>query len=87
MKAFAPTGVEIVGTLEMIPGTAIASDFARNPDGSISVEYDGGTDVDWDGQATVTRNGKKVYVDDSGGEWTEDQLVLGADEDEGEEGP
>jgi hypothetical protein len=73
-----PKGSPIVGTLEIIHGVAnctIHSDGTRT--------YDGGTDVDWDSQETVVRDGKVIFVDEDGEEWTFDQLKLEDDEDDG----
>ena len=75
-QAFSPTGGEIIGTLEHMHGVALASDYTRAGDGKISFEYDGGTDVNWDGQETVDRDGNRVFVDESGDEWTEDEIRL-----------
>lgn len=84
IKAFAPNGQEIVSTLEVLHGTCGVT-FERKPDGTVEVDFDGsGTDVDWDSQATVTREGKRVFLDESGNEWTEDQITYRDDADEEE---
>lgn len=72
-----PTGLPIIGTLEMTPGCALTHDdgFTLGPNG-LAYDYIGETDVCWDGQETVTREGKVVFLDMDGGEWTEDQLVF-----------
>jgi hypothetical protein len=88
MKLFAPDGTLIVSTKEVIPGTCDISydnPVSRNADGTFSFEYTGGTDVDWDGQKTVTRLRQRVFIDEAGDEWLEDQLVLREDEAEDEE--
>jgi hypothetical protein len=79
MKAFSPKHVPIMGTLERIPGVCpvIEDAFQRGPTGALVFDhYDTGTEISWDGQVTVTRKGLTVFVDDDGGEWTEDQLIL-----------
>ena len=83
MKAISPAGTEIIGTLdtvqaraEIIPGT-----FKRLADGSLDHEWEGSTEVFWDDQRTLKRDGKDIYLDDEGNEWTEDQIKL-VDEDE-----
>ena len=73
-----PTGSKIVGTLETIPGICRLVDISD--DGR--VDYLGGTDILWDAQETVTRDGKTVFVDEGGDEWTFDQLTK---EEEGED--
>lgn len=65
MKFTSPTGSEIIGTLETIPGVAAAEEF----DAAGKPEYSGSTEVDWDNQKTIERNGSLVYVDDDGAEW------------------
>jgi hypothetical protein len=86
MIATSPTGVAIIGTLEMVPGTALITtdSFEKNAKGEITFDHDGETEIDWDGQETQTKNGKELFVDEDGGIWTEDQLVLKeTDDDEG----
>jgi hypothetical protein len=78
MYAYSPNGSPIVGTLETIPGTAQIQhgSFQRDKDGSLDFGWCGETDVFWDGQETVERDGKRVFVDKDGHEWTENQLKL-----------
>lgn len=74
-----PTGNPIIGTLERLAGVANLTGIdpvTQEP------EYSGGTTVWWDEQKTVERDGKTVFVDQEGGEWTFDQLVLDEVEDE-----
>ena len=76
--AYSPTGVLIIGTREVVYGTCgiVPGSFSRK-DGEITVEYDGnGTELDWDGQESFQIDGKTVYLDENGHEWTEDQLSL-----------
>lgn len=65
-----PTGAAIVGTLETLTGLALASTYDEEGE----PQYDGETEIDWDSQETVKRDGKVVYLDEGGGEWTWDQL-------------
>lgn len=76
-----PHGDEIVAVLETTP--CIAGITSISEDG-IEVEYDGaGSKMLWDSQKPVTRNGTRIFLDDSGGEWTFDQLtVIEGDADE-----
>ncbi|AXK43954.1 hypothetical protein [Erythrobacter aureus] len=78
MYAFAYDGTPIKGTLETLPGTArITEDsFKANPEGMLEYEHQGGTDIDYDGQETVERDGKKMYVDEDGDAWPENEIVL-----------
>lgn len=92
MKAFSPTGVQIIGTKDLIPGVAnITPDtFTRDANGSLDFEWTGGTDVDWDNQMTVEcpDPGMKdcftgrVFVDEDGDEWLESQIVLKDEDDD-----
>ncbi|WP_457154731.1 hypothetical protein [Mesorhizobium sp. P5_C1] len=73
-----PTGSPITGTLERLSGRANISSIDENG----QPEHSGGTDVFWDDMMTVTRDGKIVYLDEAGEEWTFDQLAPEVDEDE-----
>lgn len=76
-NAFAPNGRQILGTLERIEGRADAVDGTwRKTNQGLQFDFTGQTEVFWDGQVTAEQNGHKVYLDDEGNEWTEDQLVL-----------
>ena len=67
----APNGDAIVGTLEKLIGTALITDIEDNG----TPIFEGETKVDWDSQETVTRNDKIIFVDESGYEWTFDDLT------------
>jgi hypothetical protein len=84
MKAFSPTGHQIIGTLDVVTCRAeiVADSFHKDDAGNIDFEWEGETTVFWDDQKTVQRNGDPVYLDEEGGEWVEDQLVLRDDEDD-----
>ncbi|MER9176225.1 hypothetical protein NKH72_21855 [Mesorhizobium sp. M0955] len=66
-----PKGHDIVGTYERVYGIAQISEITAEGE----PVYAGGTKIDWDSQETLTRNGKRVFVDEGGDEWTFDQLV------------
>ena len=74
-----PTGHEILGTLERLSGRAEIMGIDPTTG---EPEYQGGTEIFYDDQETVTLDGKIVFLDSQGGEWTFDQLVLETDEDE-----
>lgn len=78
MKLVCPYGVQILGTLYHIPATTIIDHetVSRKKDGTFAFEFAGGSKIDWDGQETVVRNGFRVFVDEEGNTWTEDQLRL-----------
>jgi hypothetical protein len=75
-----PTGAEIIGTSDAVLCTANITDIEE--DGT--PVYSGETDVDWDSQTTKERDGKPLFIDDDGQEWTFDQLTWEEDE-EGED--
>lgn len=87
MKLVSPTGADIVGTAELVPGVALLnnSDITRNSDGTYEFEWAGETKLDWDGQTTVTRRVHRVFVDDNGEEFTENELQLVPESDDEEE--
>lgn len=77
MRATAPNGLDIVGTLETCPGIAqiLYNSFTRNGT-SLNFDYAGGTDYYYDDQKTIVRKGQRIFLDDDGNEWSEDQLTL-----------
>lgn len=72
-----PTGSPIIGTLERL--TARAEIIGIDPSTGVP-EYAGGTEIFYDDQTTVKRDGKIVFLDADGEEWTFDQLVLDPEE-------
>lgn len=76
MKAFAPNGLPILGTLENVGARADIKHFSRDPDGSLSWEYSGDTKVWWEEMYTVERDGEAVFVDEEGTEWKKGELEL-----------
>ena len=75
-KAYSPEGSPIVGTLELIPGMAMA-EVTRDDSGAINVEYEGETEVYWNDQKTVRDNetNETIYVDENESRWLESELV------------
>jgi hypothetical protein len=79
-KAYSPKGYPIRGTLETVKGVADLDDLQpehliRTPEGWADLPYAGGTDIWWDEQHTIERDGKLVFVDTEGYEWTEDEII------------
>lgn len=74
-EVLSPTGAIIVGTSEIVPGTAHGDVFFRN--GEIGIEFGGETDLCWDAQETATKDGESIYVDNNGDEWKESELKRG----------
>jgi hypothetical protein len=68
-----PTGAPIQGTLELLSGVCRVDGV--NDDGTPSY-LESGTEIFWDDQQTAKKNGKLVYLDLNGAEWTFDQLKL-----------
>lgn len=78
MKAFAPNGSPIVGTLESIPAVAVIApgSFKRRPGGGVAFEWAMETRAFADRRATVWRGNQPIYLAEDGSEWPENQLVL-----------
>jgi hypothetical protein len=77
-QLYAPNGSVIIGTAELIEGTA-RIDGALPPGAGrtrFELQYSGGTDVDWDSQTTRLRERKRLFVDEDGSLWPEDELTL-----------
>jgi hypothetical protein len=74
---YSPTGVQITGTLETLKGRAHISGISSEG----VPEHAGGTEIFYEEGRTVERDGKIVFLDDEGGEWTFDQLTSEPPED------
>lgn len=66
-----PTGAEILGTLERLTGRAEISGIEDNGE----PVYSGETEIFYDDQVTETKDGKMIFLDENGAEWTFDQLI------------
>ena len=72
---YAPNGVKITGTRELVPATsAIEDGSVVKTEAGYGFQFVGQTDLDWDNQTTEVINGQQIYVDEDGEEWPEDQL-------------
>lgn len=90
-KLYAPNGLLIVGTADFIPATAnILNDNIKPAvHGRFEFDYAGGSTVHWDGQWTDVDSMTKgrIFVDEDGNQWPENELELreegaeGADDD------
>ncbi|TYO65469.1 hypothetical protein FXV83_16165 [Bradyrhizobium hipponense] len=83
MKEYvSPTGSPILGTLEKLTGRAEIMGIDDNGE----PVYQGGTEIFYDDQVTATKDGKMIFLDENGAEWTFDQLQpVEAEDDEDEE--
>lgn len=74
MKAISPEGNAIIGTLEVVEGTASAEvSLSRN--GRLRIEYCGETNVDWNSQRTKTDRGERLFVCSRHKIWRESQVL------------
>ncbi|MDR8876584.1 hypothetical protein [Burkholderia multivorans] len=72
-QLYTKDGVRIIGTKEIINGTALVSGF----DGHGQPIYAGGTDIDWDSQLSATDDkGKYVLICEDGEEHSPDDCEL-----------
>ncbi|BAR61917.1 hypothetical protein NK6_8770 [Bradyrhizobium diazoefficiens] len=76
-----PTGSPILGTLERLTGRAEITGIEDNGE----PVYQGGTEIFYDDQVTATQDGKMIFLDENGAEWTFDQLTPADDSEEGDE--
>ncbi|MHC2249951.1 hypothetical protein [Bradyrhizobium elkanii] len=82
MKEYvSPTGSPIKGTKELLTGRCGISGIE---DDGTPVHDGDGTVIFYDDQVTETKDGKTVFLDDNGAEWTFDQLTP-VDEEEDED--
>lgn len=72
------TQERIIGTAESLLATAYLNlnEIYRKDDGSLGFEYTGENEIHWDTQETQTKDGKVIFVTESGREVTEDQIEL-----------
>jgi len=66
-----PTGDEIQGTYELVPG----SSYVTFGDGEPGFEHCGDTKMHWDGSITQTIDGVALFTDDSGIDWLRHHLI------------
>lgn len=82
-QLYTKSGTRIRGTLEQLKGVAEVLGFEQLPDGTIEPEWEGYTELWWDEQRTVKNaQGKHIYVDEDGDEYTLDELELREDEED-----
>lgn len=67
----------IVATADIVDASALISGI--DPETG-EPEYCGESEVDWGSQRTLTRNGKRLFLDVSGYRWTFDQLIARPDD-------
>lgn len=81
-KLKTPTGLDIIGTLEVVQAYAGITSVERNSDGSLAVEHDGNTEIWWDTQRTQRdpHSQQRLFADTDGGLWEESKLILEDDE-------
>jgi hypothetical protein len=87
-KAVSPTGARIRGVMERVlcDASVDPASFRRAEDGSLDFEYESWTDIEWDTQETFTKDGKRLFKDQDGEWWTEDEIkIVDADEDADED--
>jgi hypothetical protein len=76
-QLYAPTGRRITASKDWIPGNALVARVVRATDGTLDIEWEGETKICWDGQYTETMGDRRIFLDEAGNEWPEDQLTLG----------
>lgn len=71
------TGQKIESSSELVPGAAQINDGSWTMvDGKFDFDYGGYTEMAWDDQCTVTRDGQRVFFDESGNEVLESDIEL-----------
>lgn len=78
MKAFAPNGSPIIGTLESVPAVAviIPGSFGREADGAVTFKSAMEVRLYQDRRQTVWRNAQPIYVAEDGREVPQDQIEI-----------
>jgi len=78
MNLLSPKGTVIIATLERLSGCSliVPGSVRAEPAGGFSFDYEGNTDIYWDEQRTVIENDQRVFVDEEGIEYPENELRL-----------
>jgi hypothetical protein len=78
LNLVSPDGTRIVATLERLSGRALIEPGSarRNPEGSLEFDYEGTTEILWEEQKTIVHNGQRIFLDEEGGEYPENELRL-----------
>jgi hypothetical protein len=74
-EVVSPTGARIIGTSDLIPGTALARVTMTN--GVLDIEPSGETKIHWCAQETEQRDGEDLYEDEYGDTWKGSELLPG----------
>lgn len=82
MRAYAPNGSPIIGTLERVPAVALIlpDSFGKRSDGAVTFERALEVKIYSDRRQTVWRNDQPIYVAEDGREVPQDQLVFKEEE-------
>jgi hypothetical protein len=75
LNNLSPHGYAIIGTYELVPGTALAT-VTRETE-SLSFEYEGTTTLDWNDQKSQVSRGGVLYVDEGSNIWSEEEILSG----------
>ncbi len=76
-EAFAPNGLKIIGTYDVLYAVANTNSFKRSSAGTVEPEYEGESEILWNSQSTDRdENNMALYVDSSGNVWPEDKLTF-----------
>jgi hypothetical protein len=78
VRAFAPNGSPILGTLEYVPAVALITSrsYVRRPNGRVGFDWASETQLFADKRETVWRNGQPIYLAADGGEIPENEIIL-----------
>jgi hypothetical protein len=76
INLFTPDGVAIIGTLEVLHGSAGLEKVFEDEKGKIDIQHDGETKVFWDGQTTMKNSrGDRIFICANGNSWAESKLL------------
>jgi hypothetical protein len=78
LNLVSPDGTRIVATLERLSGRAMLEPGSarRKQEGGLEFDYEGTTEILGDEQKTIVRNGQRIFLDEEGGEYPENELRL-----------
>lgn len=73
---FAPTGSQIIGSVDLVPGLAGFDWVTRTAEGIHEPDWSGETELDWNGQRTIEREGERLLEDETGVQWKESECIF-----------
>ncbi len=80
MRAWSPTGSQIIGRLETVPCRTeiVADSFTKDEiNGELQFDWEGGSEMFWDDSHPIlNEKGHDLFLAEDGSEWTAADLII-----------